>query len=342
MENPTAQNLVFKLQGQGNGASNAVVRNIETPTSFSINRFPTTQEQAFRPDQVNFGIEAQITGTGNIALGTPAVSQWAVINDANLTLANRSGESVAQIACVSGEDSSGNTCSGNENIGITFTPPYAGDFEACVQFHLQSGTTAANFPGFTIVRTSPTAVTVLDQIVKRTYSGVSGSSDQPITLCGALTLPASKVALRLGYAQGLQTTESQIRINQSLPAQPNVVWTVRPVRQQMPAPLLVGSVTSNSAGLTRVEHAKLINNGTTCTISSQSGSWLSSCVRNGLGDITATIAASIFSVAPICVPVAATGSGFQSIRTGTITSTSVQIQTTGADANIDLICMGPR
>jgi len=113
------------------------------------------------------------------------------------------------------------------------------------------------------------------------------------------------------------------------------------------APVIIGSVTSNSTGAERVERAHLVNNGSTCVVSSQSGSFMSGCVRNALGDVTATITSGLFSSTPVCVGTATSGSSAVFVRTSTLSTTAVQFITnisagTASDANLDLICMGPR
>lgn len=112
------------------------------------------------------------------------------------------------------------------------------------------------------------------------------------------------------------------------------------------APIIIGSVTSNASGAERTERARLTNNGSTCVITTQSGTWLSACVRNSAGDVTATIVSGMFSLLPTCHATPTSGSSNDTVRFGTQTTTSLQIQTaaggTPSDANLDLTCTGPR
>jgi len=70
------------------------------------------------------------------------------------------------------------------------------------------------------------------------------------------------------------------------------------------APLLVGSVTSNSAGLERVERARIAAgtacSASPCTITAQSGSWLTSVTFLSTGVYELQIASGIFSAPPSC------------------------------------------
>lgn len=123
----------------------------------------------------------------------------------------------------------------------------------------------------------------------------------------------------------------------------------------MNAPLLVGSVTSNSTGMERIERVKV---GTTacssspCTIASQSGSWVSSVTRTGTGAYTLNIASGIFSATPTCH---CTSNAYASANTvcsgptsgGTPSATrwdfnTIDLANAATDSGFEIICMGPR
>lgn len=112
------------------------------------------------------------------------------------------------------------------------------------------------------------------------------------------------------------------------------------------APLLIGSVTSNSTGAERVERASVSSSctSTPCTITSQSGSWLSSISRSATGTYTANFTAGMFSSAPSCFVL--TSNNGVTINTNPTTSSFSFISVTSAGTPIDgsfmLMCMGPR
>ena len=64
---------------------------------------------------------------------------------------------------------------------------------------------------------------------------------------------------------------------------------------------LSGKEVTTSATADRLERATITNNGSTCAAASPASSWISSCTRNGLGDVTLTFVGSTFSDAPVCV-----------------------------------------
>jgi hypothetical protein len=121
-------------------------------------------------------------------------------------------------------------------------------------------------------------------------------------------------------------------------------WT-----ENQAAPLLVGSVTSNSQGLERVERAFVfpVCTASPCTVALQSGSWVSSVTRTSTGNYSVNIASGTFSNNPTCV-VSAGGTTNPTIQMNSITPTLVSfITATGnsgavVDTYLQIICMGPR
>lgn len=114
-------------------------------------------------------------------------------------------------------------------------------------------------------------------------------------------------------------------------------------------PVLVGSVSSNSVGAERIERAAVTStcSGSTCTVSSQSGSWVTSITRDGLGDYNLNIASGIFTSAPVCLcqsqnNVAAICYGFDNPSTSLWQFRTLTSGGGAADAQFSIVCMGPR
>jgi hypothetical protein len=111
------------------------------------------------------------------------------------------------------------------------------------------------------------------------------------------------------------------------------------------SPTLVGSVTSNASGAERIERATFSNNGSVCSITSQSGSWITSVTRNGTGRCDVVYPSGTFSSAPTCTATSLdTGSRYVSTNTPTTTGVSLFHIITSAlgDGSMSLICMGAR
>lgn len=121
----------------------------------------------------------------------------------------------------------------------------------------------------------------------------------------------------------------------------------------MNAPLLVGSVTSNTSGLERVERASFPKcTASPCTSLTQSGSWLTSVTRSSVGSYVLNIASGMFSATPACICSSADTSTGNTICTpgvwGTNNSTTITFSTNNntagppIDSSVSIICMGPR
>lgn len=113
------------------------------------------------------------------------------------------------------------------------------------------------------------------------------------------------------------------------------------------APVVIGSVTSNTVGSERIERATIANPAGTASITSQSGSWISSVSRTAAGAVTVNFTAGMFSSAPSCT-CTTFGSAGESCEIGTTATTSslgVRVRN-GVNADGDesfyILCMGPR
>ena len=106
------------------------------------------------------------------------------------------------------------------------------------------------------------------------------------------------------------------------------------------SPIFVGSVTSNTTGMERSERAE-INCDASSSVTSQSGTWISSIGNRSGAGCALTIASGIFSATPVCTvtiksaTVQAMGASMSSATAGTIYGPS-------ADYDAYVRCEGPR
>lgn len=110
------------------------------------------------------------------------------------------------------------------------------------------------------------------------------------------------------------------------------------------------NVTSNSAGNEHIERVTVTSvcSSSPCTITRQSGSWLTSITRTGTGNYTLNITTNEFSAAPTCT-CSAGGAGADTwceFLGSTATNTTATINTRNSsgvltDADFSVICMGP-
>lgn len=124
-------------------------------------------------------------------------------------------------------------------------------------------------------------------------------------------------------------------------------------RGNQSAPLLVGSVTSGSSGAERLERATIASSASPCTaspctITRQSGSWITSVTRTSTGFYTVNFASGTFSAPPSCTYSAHVSIYTDSQEAGppTTSSSSVIIRRSSTlaaeDSGFDILCMGPR
>jgi hypothetical protein len=339
-------------------------------SSLNIVRFPSGVEQGVRIDQLGWRVDANISG-GNVSLGTAAVTSYSPVQLATYTLTNNTGNGViaAQIPCASGTSPSGTTCSGvDEQNGVSFNAPSAGDVLACASFSWQGSTGASGSvtPAFQIVETAANATTILQEGKSRMDASVgtpSNTHEFPLRVCGTFSFAsAGQKTLRLFYEQFVAGTVTGSLIigdaNTNI-GQRDIHWEVYPINYLSGAlPMFKGMVTSNTSGKERVERvafggasATLASptncTSTPCTIISQSGSWISSVTRSGTGQYLVNIAAGTFSSAPNCtIQGDRVGSGpavanIYSASTSQLGISSITPNTLAvADSYLSLICMG--
>ena len=347
-------------------------------TSFDIFQFPTTSQTSIRPENQYWKVDANISGA-NPSLGTSAITSYTGIEDTALTLTNNSGSGniTAQIPCSSTNSPSGTTCSsGSESVGVAFTPTgtFPQEVFACASFSdylditFATGVDTYLEKGFQIVETPTNAQTISQEGKTRVSSSmefVSGDTNTarraniyPVRVCGNFTFSSGgQKVLRLMYEQKVGGTVNFSRILAdalSTAGQRDIHWEVYPINQGIPAPILVGSVTSNTNSSERVERAT-VRCFSTSSISSQSGSWISSIGNISSGTCALTIASGIFSATPTCTASQnAINSGYLSAAFAyAASSTSITVGerfitggsatvTNTTDEYINVICMGPR
>lgn len=362
----SAGDRTFKLQGTSPSGSVTInVANTSFPRlGFSIKRYPLTSEQAYRPDVVAWRVDANISGA-NISLGTSAQSAYVTPNNASLTLTQNTGSSSVGISCSSTNDNSvgSTTCSaGSEEPGIVVDIPRAGNVEVCFDFsHYVNHTTLSGDLSsvFEVQRTANGSQTIAENGKSRITSGGSyGAASSftyinPHSLCGRFNITsAAKHTFRLMYEQGAVTGTSNLILADANTSygQRDIHVTARYIDQSVPAPLLVGSVTSNSSGVLKEIIANL-NCDAGSAITSQTGSTSNGVASIGNvsgGACAVTLASGTFSTTPYCwvTPNAAFASVGLILSAAASSSTAVSVDceddASGACTSYDfnLLCKG--
>ena len=318
---------------------------------FSIKRYPLSVETARIIDTINWKVDANIGGA-NPGLGSSNVSSYTGIENATLDLVNNPGlgNISAQVPCSSTNPPTGLTCAaGNESIGVSFVLPAAQDVEACVSFShaLDNGASGNVSTAFQIVETPNNAQTI-SQLGNRRLNSENANSNigvfHPITLCGTFSFSsAGQKTLRLFYEQ---TASGTLNLNAILAdrdantGQRDIHWYVHPTQQQVPAPVVVNSVTnrSNTQYALEASEVSCLSAGSTVNRTSTSG-WLSIGNRSGSA---CALTLSGFVSTPFCT--ASTNSGTAAALAIVSNSpTSVTLtNASAADFAAQLLCYGAR
>ena len=311
------------------------------PATIRIKRFPTSSEIAYRPELQALswsGYHGSISGgcaSTSATFADPTACTGITLNQ----LTNRNFGTVT-------------TASGSLP-GITFTPVKTGMVYVCATPY-QSGSGAAQNWASRLVDGSGTIIN----------PGVGGSinlaagKNFSLPVCGIYNvtdLTSKTIKLQMAISGGSSTNYSASPQDGGA----NITWSIFALDQNIPAPVLVGSVTSGSTGAERIERVRFggaseRSNCTSspCTIYSQSGSWVSSVTRNSTGNYTVNIASGVFTSEPTCTGVAKSISLQNTAlipvdATGSATSKRFDVMRLGSagtndDAYVEYICTGPR
>lgn len=312
--------VTFKLQGMSSSGT-LTISNDYYETQFYIYRFPTTQEQAYRADQLANSWSGYHDNTCSWPRASATVG--APTADASCALVERSNQNFGTVST-----------SGGVLPAITFTPKRAGRYYACAYVKANINTSSA---GATVRLTDGTTV-----ISDMSFS-IATTQNVTVPACGIYRASStSPVTLSVHTA----VTSGTITINN---AETNSIeWSIFQIDQSLPAPVLAQSVVGYSPGVVRIVSAFISNSGTP-TVTRQDGNWISSLIDNGVGDTTININSGVFSTVPNCVctlQVAAAEIGHCNVDTTTAPSTTVlRLQTTSTvpadiDRDFHVICMG--
>jgi len=312
-----------------------------SPLEITVYRFPLSSEIAYRADASAY--------------------LWSGVHDNTCDFTTTSSSNISQMtgdsSCgfTSGTGSNGyinvnagtvvsQTISSNNGPGIVWTPNTLGKYKVCATYSSYNTTSGASITTQLVSKKNSTGSTILQYGGAQSIRAAATTDGfEPNYQCLMLDVTNIEQYTAEVYA-GVGSNTGHVGVHGWTNA-PAIYWTIEKIGQSTPAPVIVNSVTSNSAGAERIERASINDTGT-CSIVSQSGSWVSSATVNGTGRCDLVITG--FSSRPSCtctVTNAGTASRTCHIN-GTPTSTSVSPYTlnagTASSENFDIICMGPR
>ncbi len=283
-----AGDRTFKFQAAENDGTALFLDMTTTPNrvSFTLTRYPATSEVAYRPDTIANSWSGYHGGANcEFSRTSTTLGDFTADADCNLTeVVNNNFGTVTSY-----------NSAGSELPGITFTPSKVGTYKVCAVFNASGG--AVN---------NPLAYQLLDAssvVVAETLAVTINVAQwfQSNTLCGLYkaTSTASKT-LKIYGSSAANTNLMTMGTNAGGLSRSVIEWSIFQIDQQIPAPLIINSVTNSSTGVTRTEYAKL-NCDASSAITSQLGSWVSSAGNVASGACIFTLLPTAFSAAPYCV-----------------------------------------
>lgn len=324
-------NITLSIRGKVASGDNYLSGQTGLPGVIKVYFFPSQSQTAYRPDAT----PASWSGYHNAISGGCSTS--------SSTYADVSACTSIALTQTTNRNFGTVTTAGSSLPGITFTPPRVGTYQICA-FPGVLSSTNANI-GVRLVDGSSTVINPGVPVLAP--SGVS-TSPIPTSVCGEYV--ASSTASVTAKLQ-LGTNAGTASIGQSnLPTGSAAIqWTIIELDAAMPTPLLINTVTSNSTGLERVERvAVTYSGGSTPTVVSQSGSWVSSITIIGTGDFRLNIASGEFSAAPscVCLKLDVNSNGGFCGTPNSFTSTTAEFRVRSAANALEnddtyIICMGP-
>lgn len=329
-------NITIELQARLSGGDSFYIRGDLASFEISVIYYPdAAAEVAYRPDQSgaywsgNHGADCVFqTSSGSFAdYGS----------DSTCTFSESQNRNFGSV--------SSTLSAGNKTPGITFTAPYTGRYLISANVSVAG---SVNGEGYYYRLYDGTSALSVQAMVTKGAGGSGYVSMLPMTAIVSLNAGATSTLKIQGYA-GSGTGY----INGNAGVSNAVEWSIVPLDVSLPAPILVGSITSSGSGAMRMESARIasLDNGTACTSSPcsvfrKSSDWLSSVTRTGTGDYALNFASGTFGTAPICVASKVDATGVCSPQgtsaSGMTNLICVNQADTVTDGGIDIICMGPK
>ena len=152
----------FELYAASTGGTLQLTNDNDTPpvgSKFILEYYPNETQTALIPEAQNWFIDVNIGGANPTSTNSASYTEY---QHASLDMVPNTGSAAAKIPCSSTNPSTGWTCSaGNESVGVVFTPPEAGFYEACIygSSSVQAGWTLA----VQLVETASASNTILQE-----------------------------------------------------------------------------------------------------------------------------------------------------------------------------------
>jgi hypothetical protein len=306
------------------GGSSVIDGNTADPLVIKVYKFPAQSEIAIRAGAspsywIGYhGSDCSWSRT-NTVLGDPATDASCTLNELkNVNMGSVTGS--------------------NSLPSITFTPNRTRDYRITAKATVGAGTSTSQ-----IAISLTDGSTVYDTA---SYRAAQVNDSQNVTLVGYVPATAGTpitIKIQTAASSGTVIIDQEISTNNRV-----VQWTIEALDTLNGAPLLVGSVTSNSAGAERIERLAVAPECTTgtCAQASNSSNW-ATVTWNTTGNYTLDYTGT-FSSAPTCTCNAFRSAARMVCYGASLPGATTWVFATGQVTNVDqnsgftIICMGPR
>lgn len=327
----TGGSLTLKLQSKSTGTNGRTIIDPGSTAGFQflVYRFPTTNDTIYRAENLPGAWAGYHDTTCSNSVASTTLADFGT--DASCALV----ETV--------NNNFGSVTGTNTNPQITFTPSKSGTYYACAQVTASTNNATAGREA-SLALYDVTASAYVDQAsISQSAQGFKYTNK----LCGMVV--ASSTAAHTLRIRGSVETSGTVTLGIGNDRRSVIEWSIFPVTQNIPTPVLVGSVTSNTSGSERIERATIADGGsctsTPCTITYQSGTWISSVTRNSTGNYTVNFVAGIFSSPPACTALTnqVIVSNGAAITTSAFNFATSNTSFAASDAaRMSIQCMGPK
>lgn len=340
-------NRYIQLMGAGNVSHGLTMTSGE---AISVYRYPTQTEQVVRPDVINWVVDAYTNGASfTIPHTTVAAFGPEDVTSSNAAVLNLNSGSTSAFQACDAADSTGLSCAGNTRAGLAFVVPTKQKIEVCADFVYSLGTGGGNAETyFTLNKAANTTNSILKTGITTSRVALSGAgasqNGTSMHLCETYDIDVAGKHTFVLNVQG--EVFSGIGGQSLLSTTPHSIhWTARPLTQSIPAPVLVGSVTTASAGSSKLAAAQLNSDG---TIAQQTGAWVTTAYHPSAGHYELTYTPGTFgTVPPYCI-ISGIDNGATDLggHVSSLTTTSVAYVVTSNAVAVDvahtILCFGDK
>lgn len=307
-----AQQMLYS----GGGSCN-INNDVTSSGDFEVQvfRFPSATEQAYRPESQDQYGSLTYAAASNCSWVTSSGSYTNLSADTDCSTPTVSGVVSAPGTKIPGFVVN-NLPAGKYLVTAQGKIQNDGSGNACY-FRLHDGTNASGYGGV--------------------YES-TGTIKSPMQLAGVFTYSSSQSSLTIQIQGAESGNDCYIENNQA--GLDLLQFQIIPIQQNIPAPLLVGSVTSSSTGAERIERASFTCSGSS-SLSNNSPGITAIAARSTAG---CAITLSGFSSTPVCIVArnqTTTASEYAGLQVTSSTSVTVY-NSTASDWAGHIVCMGSR